>query len=238
MAGPLGPRRDLSADRALRLGRRHLQSFFHAGAGRGAQIPDQAARTALHRGDGVESRQGQRGRRSGRICRRQSPRLHAARRRAVRPAGRQLRRSRAYRDRHGDFRIEARPAHDFAAGGPLLQPRRLSPLRRHHRGLRRARAHQRGARQEPRVDPAQSRPAHRRQDRARGVRADEVAARGRPISSSKWKRPAASSWKSRRRSAKKPPINTSITTPVAARRTGRPICACSTRSMRAGGIEE
>ena len=35
------------------------------------------------------------------------------------------------------------------------------------------------------------------------------------------------------RSAKRPPRNTSITTSAAARPTGRPICACSTRSTRA-----
>ena len=40
-------------------------------------------------------------------------------------------------------------------------------------------AHQQGARQKSRTDPAQSRPAHRRQDAARGIRVDEIVARGR-----------------------------------------------------------
>ena len=70
---------------------------------------------------------------------------------------------------------QARPADGVAAGDALPQPHRLSPLRGHHRGFRRARAHPAGAQQQPRADPAQSRLPHRRQERARGVRADEVS---------------------------------------------------------------
>ena len=60
-------------------------------------------------------------------------------------------------------------------GGALLQARRLSRLRGHHRGFRRARAHQPRPRAEQGHDHAQSRPAHRRQDRARGLRADATS---------------------------------------------------------------
>jgi hypothetical protein len=56
--------------------------------------------------------------------------------------------------RHGDRRLEARAAHGLAARGPLPQSDRLPRLRRHHRGFRRACAHQQGAWQEPRADHA------------------------------------------------------------------------------------
>ena len=237
MAGARRPRRHLPADRPLRLGRRHLQSFLDARARRGAQIPDQAARTPLRGSDAIEPRQGEHGRRSRRIRRRQPAGLHAARRRAFGPAGRQLRRPRPHRDRHGDLRTKARSAHAVAAGGALLQSRRLSRLRRHHRGFRRARAHQQGAGQEPRADHAQSRAAHGRQDRARGVRADEVADRGR--------RNPAQDGSDRRRADRNPGRDlrenrASIRAsriPAAARPIGRPTCACSTPSMRSGGID-
>src|SRR5262249_36393852 len=66
----------------------------------------------------------------------------------------------------------------IAASGAFLQSRRLSRLRRHHRGFRRACPHQHGARQEPRADHAQSRLAHGGPDRARSLCLDEVAPRG------------------------------------------------------------
>ena len=47
-----------------------------------------------------------------------------------------------------------------------------------------------GSRQQPRHDHAQSRPAHRRQDRARRLRADEGADRRRRYPVDGWKRPA------------------------------------------------
>ena len=122
-----------------------------------------------------------------------------------------------------------------AAGDALLPAHRLSRLRRHHRGLRRARAHQSRSRQEPRDDHAQSRPAHGRQERARGLRADEDLDRGR-------RHPVAHGGDRRRddrdpaqRSARRPPRNTRPTTPAAAATTGRPICACSTRSIPVTG---
>ena len=96
---------------------------------------------------------------------------------------RQLRDPRPHRYRHGVRRPEERPAHAVAAGDPLLQAYRLSRLRRHHRGFRRARADQQGSRPEPRHDHAQSRHADRRQDRARSLRADVASARSRRTSS-------------------------------------------------------
>ena len=102
MGGARRSRRRLPAGRALRLGRRHLQPFLHARAGRAAQVPDEAARVALHRSDRVQPGEGVDGRGPRRAVGRQPPRLHAARRRAVGARRRELRRPRAHRDRHGD----------------------------------------------------------------------------------------------------------------------------------------
>ena len=162
MAGADRPGRRLSAVRALRLGRRDLQSLLDAGAGRADQVPDEAARAAVDRGHRLEPPQGRHERRPRREVGRQPAGLHAARRRAVRPPRRQLRGPRPHRDRHGDRRPQARAADGVAAGDPVLQPRRLSRLRGHHRGLRGARPHQPRPRPEPRADHAQPRPAHRR----------------------------------------------------------------------------
>lgn len=140
MASTHRPRRGLPADRALRLGRCHLQSFLHARARRGTKIPHQAPRAPLHRSDAGQSRQGEHGRRPRRIRGRQPAGLHLAWRRAVGASGRELRRPRPHRDRHGDRRIAGRIAHGVAGRDPLLQSRRLPRLRRHHRGFRRARA--------------------------------------------------------------------------------------------------
>ena len=205
--------------------------------GEDTQIPDEAARAAVDRGDGVEPREGRHARRPRRVRRRQPSGLHPARRRAERPAGRQLLRPRAHRDRDGARRPQARPAHGLAAGDALLPAHRLSPLRGHHRGFLRARAHPAASRQQPRADPAQSRPAHRRQDRARGVHPDEISdERGRdPAPDGSDRRRADRD--PARRSARRSPPNTSRTTAAAARPTGRPICACSTRSTRATGID-
>ena len=117
-------------------------------------VSHEAARAALHRGDRLQSGEGLHGRGPRREGGRQPPRLHAARRRARRARRRQLRDPCAHRGRHGDRRLEERPAHGVAAGDPLLQAHRLSRLRGHHRGFRRARAHQQGPRAEPRHDHA------------------------------------------------------------------------------------
>ena len=59
---------------------------------------------------------------------RESARLHPARRRPLRASGRELRGPRSHRDRHGDRGLEERTAHALAAGDPVPQSRRLSPL--------------------------------------------------------------------------------------------------------------
>jgi hypothetical protein len=51
--GAHGLGRGISVDSASRLGRRHLQSFIDARAGRRPQIPDETARTSLYRGHRV-----------------------------------------------------------------------------------------------------------------------------------------------------------------------------------------
>ena len=62
--------------------------------------------------------------------------------------------------------------------------------------------------------------------------------RSRPrASSSPWKRPAPSSSRFPRRSAKRPRINTRITIPAAARPIGRLTCAYSTGLIRTGGTK-
>ncbi len=140
MAGADRPGRRLPAVRALRLGRRDLQSLLDAGARRADQVPDEAARAAVDRGHRLEPAQGRHERRPRREVGRQPARLHAARRRALRPPGRQLRGPRPHRDRLGDLRPQERAADGVAAGDPLLQAHGLSRLRGHHRGLRGARS--------------------------------------------------------------------------------------------------
>ena len=62
-AGARRPCSGLSSVRALRLGRRDLQPLRHAGAGRGRQVPHEAPRVAVDRGDGLQPRQGRHERR-------------------------------------------------------------------------------------------------------------------------------------------------------------------------------
>ena len=146
MAGPNRSRRRVPAVRALRLGRPDLQSLLDAGAGRAEQVPDEAARAAVDRGHRLQPPQGRHERRPRRAVGRQPAGLHLARRRAQGPRRRQLRGARPHRDRHGAGGAQERPADDFAAGDPLLSAHRLPPLRGHHRGFQRARAHPQGAR--------------------------------------------------------------------------------------------
>ena len=142
--------------------------------GEPSQVPDEAARALVDRGHRLEPPQGRHERRPRREVGRQPAGLHAARRPAQGPRRHQLRGACPHRDRHGAGGPQGRIEDGVAAGDAVLPAHRLSPLRGHHRGLRRARAHPQGAGPEPRADHVQSRPGHGRQDRARGLHPDEV----------------------------------------------------------------
>ena len=205
--------------------------------GRGAQVPDEAPRAPVHRGDGVQPRQGRHGRR---------PRRESA---GVNRPGFTL---------HGgvlsavpDVNCAVHVHTETGMGSPGSSPacawcrsRRcastsasaITPMKASPRILLSARASIRRS-AKPRADHAQSRRGHRRQDCARGLRADEIPAGGgqHPAPDGSDRRRADRN--PARRSARRSPRNTRSTTAAAARPTGPPTCACSTASTRAIGID-
>ena len=77
---------------------------------------------------------------------------------------------------------------------------------------------------QPRADPAEPRPAHGRQERARGLRPDEVSARAATIQL-KMEATGGELIEIPPEVCEKVAVQYERTTPAAARPTGRPICA-------------